>query len=103
MAETLALLGGKPAITNFEGRKWPFYSPETETAIVECMRAGQVYVSQIDPLIESVEHRFVEVCCPETLGLFCSSGTAALFAAYFPLVLIMEQRCLFQQIQSVLL
>ena len=83
MSELLAIEGGQPAVDPFAYRCWPFYSKGVEKRIVERIRSGDICAIEVDSLIEEFEERFTKHYCPDSYAIFCGSGTAALFSAYF--------------------
>jgi len=85
MMYSLALDGGPPAVPPLSFRRWPFYSTKVAAAIVERVVSGNLYATEIDPLIEGFEERFTQRLCPGYKSIFCSTGTAALSSAYFAL------------------
>jgi len=66
-------------------RLWPFYSPSTQALVANLIGQGRSYASAQDPLITEFEERFAHLHCDTGHALFCGSGTAALFSAYFGL------------------
>jgi perosamine synthetase len=80
----LAVNGGKPAVEALP-RRWPFYSSAVEDTVRSIIASGEVSATHPHPLVEEVERRFVEAHCPGGFGVWCGSGTAALFSAYFAL------------------
>jgi perosamine synthetase len=85
MSDRLAIEGGKPMISNLNYKRWPFYSSDVEEVILARIRSGDIYATEPDPIIEELESLFIQKYCPGHYALFCASGTAALFSAYFSL------------------
>ena len=83
MNELLAVEGGRPAIKQVAYKHWPFYSARVEERIIERIRTGNIYAIEVDSLVEEFEEHFTRNYCSDSYGIFCGSGTAALFAAYF--------------------
>lgn len=80
----LAATGGAPAVEALP-RRWPFYSSAVTETVRSIIASGEVSATHPHPMVEEVERRFVEAHCPEGYGIWCGSGTAALFSAYFAL------------------
>jgi perosamine synthetase len=84
---SLALFGGAPAVTALPTRAWPFYREDTRHEIAERVRVGDVYAAGHHADVALVEDRFRAVHADVPFAVFTSSGTAALFSAYFGLEL----------------
>lgn len=70
-----------------QNRLWPFWSKEVEETVLNRIRMGDIYATEIDPIIEKFESDFETICCPGKKVIFCNTGTSGLLAAYFALKL----------------
>ena len=64
---------------------WPFYTELTQQRVAELVRQGRTYSSVEDPDICRFERDFAALLSPGHHGVFCSTGTSALYSAYFSL------------------
>lgn len=65
---------------------WPFWSEDAQNKVKERISKGDIYASSVDPIIEKFEMDFLAKCAPsQKYSVFCNTGTAGLFAAYFAL------------------
>jgi dTDP-4-amino-4,6-dideoxygalactose transaminase len=66
-------------------RQWPFYSEEATAIVHGIIQRGKVFDSGEDEWVGKVEAEFSRKLAPNHYSLFCGSGTAALYSAYFAL------------------
>lgn len=85
MNNLLVIEGGQPAVSFLKYRRWPFYEKDVAIKITDVVNKGEVYASAKNIFIEQLENCFTALHCPDGHAIFCGSGTAALFTAYFAL------------------
>lgn len=81
--ETLAVLGGAPAIdfSLTEVRRWPLIEDDIIEAVVELLKKGELSISAETRMFEEEFARFTQT----RFGLAMNNGTAALHSAFFAL------------------
>jgi hypothetical protein len=82
-ADTLAVLGGPPAVTldDAEAARWPIVGAEEHAAVQEALATGEWSTSPIPQLLEAEFAAYHGV----RHALSTANGTAALHAAFFGL------------------
>ena len=81
--DTLAILGGEPAVTLplAEANRWPILTEEDEQAVIEVMRSGNITTH---PIARELEQDYAEFT-GRRFALSHNNGTSALMAAFFAL------------------
>ena len=84
MSTTLALLGGKPEVTDTTDFSWPPITDDDVKEVVRLMRANELSYYGREGEVRNLEDHFCQYLGVE-YGLATSSGTTALHSAFFAL------------------